>query len=340
MSNKQLKKTMGDLNIRLYDILKFIDPSKTGKYMKFLTKEFRKRHKEEGYTSYSPILNDENYLDRIRKKCKNELEDRVMEYIIDILSNNNVTNLQIFDELLERGKIDEKDIQKYNSFDEIEKAIVKYEEENHEDNIHEYEDIYKDDRWYIVKPLSYYTAKIYGASTKWCTSSRETPKQFYEYSKDGILLYIMDRATNKKWAVHWAIWKGEKEEMAWWDSQDSRIDSIQVEIPFGIMNEVKNHLYKENHPNIKYFSEKSLINVKKLLKLEKKNKQNTEYEELLRDTDGEEFGPTCEIGVTQEPNQYTGTITKPVEFNVDELINKTLEYNYTLEAINKGGIPE
>ena len=61
---------------------------------------------------------------------------------------------------------------------------------------------------------------------------------------------------------------------------------------------------------------------------------------MLRDEHGEEFGPTCEIGGTYDPNQYTGTITKPVEFNVDELINKTLEYNYTLEAINKGGIPE
>ena len=236
---------MKDLNIRVYDILRLIDPSKTGKYMKFLSKEFRKRHKEEGYTSYSPIYNDENYLDRIRKKCRNELEDRVMEYIIDLLNNNNVTNLQIFDELLERGKVDEKDIQKYESFDEIEGAIVKYEEENHEDNIHEYETLYKDDRWYIVKPLSYYTAKIYGASTKWCTSSRDTAKQFYEYSKDGILIYIMDRANNKKWAVHWQMWKGDKEEMSWWDGQDKRVDSIQVEIPFGIMNEVKNHLYKE-----------------------------------------------------------------------------------------------
>ena len=319
----------------LYDILKFIDPSKTGKYMKFLTKEFRKRHKEEGYTSYSPVLNDENYLDRIRKKCKNELEDRIMEYIIDILSNNNVTNLQIFDELLKRGKIDEKDIQKYNSFDDIEKAIVKYEEENHEDNIHEYEEIYKDDRWYILKPLSYYTAKIYGASTKWCTSSRETAKQFYEYSKEGILLYIMDRATNKKWAVHWAIWKGEKEEMSWWDAKDKRVDSIQVDIPFGIMNEVKNHLYKEELPNIKYFSEKSLINVEKLLNLEKKSNQDVSYEEIIRETEGEEVS----IGDT---DQYTSTMTstKLVEFKVDDLINKTLEYSYTLDAINKGGIPE
>jgi len=339
MSNKQLKKTMEDINIRMYDILKFIDPSKTGKYMKFLVKEFRKKHKKEGFTNYTPLLNDENYLDRIRKKCKNELEDRVTEYIIDILSTNNVTNLQVFHELLEKGKIPNKDIQKYNSFEDIESAIVEYEENNHEDNIHEYKEVYKDDRWYIVKPLSYYSSKIYGAGTKWCTSSRETPKQFYEYSKEGILLYIMDRANNKKWAVHWAIWKGQKEEMSWWDAKDKRIDSIQVDIPFGIMNEVKNHLYNEEKPNLEYFSQESLINLKKLLKLEKNSIDNVGYENLLQDMHGENFN--LDVGGTWDVSNYTGTTyTRPIEYDVDGLINKTLEYNYTLKAIDKGGVPE
>jgi hypothetical protein len=334
MTNKQLKKTLDRLNIKIFDMLRILDPSNTGKYMKFLVKEFRKRHKETGYSNYSPIINEDNYLDSIRKKCKNELEDRVVEYIMDIFSTNNITNLQVFHELLERNKIKEKDIQKYESFEDIEKAIVKYEEINHEDNVHEYTDIYKDDRWYIVKPLSYYSAKIYGASTKWCTSSRETPKQFYEYSKEGILLYIIDRANNKKWAVHWGIWEGKKEEMSWWDDKDSRIDSIQVDIPFGIMNEVKNHLFKEEKPNITYFTEKSLINLKKLLNLEKKSTEIREHEVLLQETHGESFD--INIGGTWVT---TPTVTKP-EFKVDELINKTLEYNYTLDAINKGGIPQ
>mgnify|MGYP001196120059 CR=1 FL=1 len=339
MNNKQLKKSLEDLNIKIFDMLRLLDPSKTGKYMSFLIKEFRKKHKQEGFTNYSPLLNEENYLDRIRKKCKNELEDRLVEYIIDLLSDTNVTNLQVFHELLEKGKIKENDIQKYNSFEDVEKAIVEYEENNHEGNIHEYQEIYKDDRWYIVKPLSYYTAKIYGASTKWCTSSRETPKQFYEYSKEGILLYVIDRANNKKWAVHWAIWKGQKEEMSWWDSKDSRIDSIQVDIPFGIMNEVKNHLYKEEKPNITYFSDESLINLKKLLKLEKKNKESRQFENLMQDVHGENFN--IDIGGTWDIDQYTGTTyTKPVQFDVDGIINKTLEYNYTMKAIDKGGIPE
>ena len=134
-------------------------------------------------------------------------------------------------------------------------------------------EIYKDDRWYIVKPLSYYTAKIYGASTKWCTSSRETPKQFYEYSKEGILLYVIDRALIKNGQYTGQYGKGPKRKCLGGMHKDNRIDSIQVDIPFGIMNEVKNHLFKEKKPNITYFSEESLINLKKLLKLDKENRK-------------------------------------------------------------------
>jgi|TARA_R110000796_G_scaffold240198_2_gene361165 hypothetical protein len=345
MSNKQLKKTMEDLNFNIFDLIRYIDPSKTGKYMKFLVKEFRKKHNKEGYTNYTPILSDQNYLDKIRKKSKNELEDRVVEYIMDVLSYTNITNLQVFDELIRTNKIKETDIQKYNSFEDIEKVIVDYEENNHEDNIHEYEEIYRDDRWYIVKPLSYYTAKVYGTATKWCTSSRDTPKQFYEYSKDGILLYIMDRATNNKWAVHWAIYEGGKEEMSWWDAKDRRVDSIQVDIPFGIMNVIKNYLHKEEYPNLKYFSKESLINLKKVLKLEKKNVDSQNFEEILRETHGENFNMAVggidnwEQSETPIPSDWLPTIPNP-EFDVDEHIKKTLEYSYVLKSINKGGIPQ
>ena len=41
--------------------------------------------------------------------------------------------------------------------------------------------------------------------------------------------------------------------------------------------------------------------------------------------------------------EYTGTTythNEEVKFNVDEMINKSLEYSYTLKAIDKGGIPE
>ena len=76
-----------------------------------------------------------------------------------------------------------------------------------------------------------------------------------------------------------------------------------------------------------------MINLKKLLKLEKKSTEIRQYENLLQDTIGE--------GLDLAPEDVFPTwVTTPTEFKVDELINKTLEYNYTLEAINKGGIPQ
>jgi len=127
--------------------------------------------------------------------------------------------------------------------------------------------------------------------------------------------------------------------MSWWDNKDNRIDSIQVDIPFGIMNEVKNHLFQENKSNLEYFSEKSLINLKKLLKLEKKSRESRQFENLLQDIHGEDFN--LGVGGTWNIDQYTGTTyTRPVEFDVDGIINKTLEYNYTMKAIDKGGIPQ
>ena len=126
--------------------------------------------------------------------------------------------------------------------------------------------------------------------------------------------------------------------MSWWDNKDNRIDSIQVDIPFGIMNEVKNHLFKENKTNIEYFSEESLINLKKLLKLDKSKTENRQFENLLQDIHGENFN--LDIGGTWDMNSTGTTYTRPVEFNVDEIVNKSLEYSYTLKAIDKGGIPE
>jgi len=81
-----------------------------------------------------------------------------------------------------------------------------------------------------------------------------------------------------------------------------------------------------------------LINLKKLLKLDKSKTENRQFENLLQDIHGENFN--LDIGGTWDMNSTGTTYTRPVEFNVDEIVNKSLEYSYTLKAIDKGGIPE
>jgi len=120
------------------------------------------------------------------------------------------------------------------------------------------QEIYRDDRWLIIKPLTFEASLKYGCNTKWCTSSKKSPLHFYEYSNEGILIYIIERKTNIKWAVYWEMLNGKKSEMSWWNSEDIRIDSIQASIPEYIMGIVKRELFTEPNPNYHYLNDSEI----------------------------------------------------------------------------------
>ena len=116
-------------------------------------------------------------------------------------------------------------------------------------------EIFRDSRWLIIKPLTLAASIKYGYNSKWCTSSKENPLTFYKYSKEGILLYIIERKTDIKWAVFWEIDEnGNKREMSWWNAEDDRLDSMLVAIPDYIMSVIKNHIFLESKPNLFYLS--------------------------------------------------------------------------------------
>tara|TARA_R110000851_G_scaffold260359_3_gene412921 strand:- start:1484 stop:2065 length:582 start_codon:yes stop_codon:yes gene_type:complete len=119
-------------------------------------------------------------------------------------------------------------------------------------------EIHRDDRWLVLKPLSFEASLKYGSSTKWCTSSKKNPLHFYEYSNEGILIYIIERKSNVKWAVYWEMIGGVKIEMSWWNSEDKRIDSIQTSIPEYIMGIVRRELFTESKTNYHYLSESEI----------------------------------------------------------------------------------
>jgi len=182
-------------------------------------------------------------------------------------------------------------------------------------------EIFRDTKWLIVKPLTLNASIKYGYNTKWCTSSKENPITFYEYSNDGILFYIIERKTNIKWAVHWEInEKGKKCEMSWWNAEDERLDSMLVVIPEYIMSIIKQELFLESQPNSYYFSEN----------------QKKEYEKLKRKKRGE-----VSVEVARDWNIYRNdgvwesTSTYPTfkpAFDVDEAVRKTFESKYVYEA--------
>ena len=179
-------------------------------------------------------------------------------------------------------------------------------------------EILRTKKWLILKPLSLKSSLKYGHNTKWCTSSKENPLTFYNYSKEGILIYIIERETDTKWAAYWEINEvGKKQEMSWWNAEDDRLDSMLVLIPEDIMGIVKRELFLEPKPNFFYLKETEKENYLKLKDIHEKRESSRDWE--IHRNDGE----------------YWDQSTTSMTFDIDKMVNKTLEHKYISDAYLK-----
>lgn len=55
----------------------------------------------------------------------------------------------------------------------------------------------ENDEYLFLSPKTVRGSLKYGANTKWCTASKNNPKTFEKYIKDGVLCYLIDKTKNK-----------------------------------------------------------------------------------------------------------------------------------------------
>jgi len=267
MGLRKIKLQNKDYNLSILDLLRILDPSKTGKFMTLLLNELKSIPDNEVGEDYEESIGI--YLDGmvgVNKVLKNKSTEPHQEIILD------------------------------------------------------------DKEYLILKPLNILSSRKYGASTKWCTSS-SNPETFYSYSKKGVLLYIISRTNNDKFAVYYEL---EDKELSWWDTKDNRIDGLMVNLPKVIKNFTLDYILKEKHSNSHYFSKET----KELL-----NKPTNEMVLPNIRNNGGFANPLPFNGVWSNnvnTNYWTPTSTNKDE-RIDELVTKTLEYHYTINALNKGG---
>lgn len=60
----------------------------------------------------------------------------------------------------------------------------------------EKEDIYRDERWIVVRPLNQRSAMKYGANTNWCTSTSDPKYQSWYNNDHSFFIYVIDRSKN------------------------------------------------------------------------------------------------------------------------------------------------
>ena len=322
MGLKKIKQQNKEYDTSLLDLLRLVDPSKTGKFMPILLNELKGIPSYE-YGDYTDTLDlPIGHLTSVNRV--------VLNYLIELIGGVDVIrSLHKFNEFLDKKIISKNDVQQYLSLSEIVDTVYKKELELQNFTVDSHTQRIQDDEYLILKPLNIISSRKYGASTKWCTSSNN-PETFYSYSKKGILLYIISRTTEDKWAVYYEL---KTKELSWWDTKDNKIDGLLVDLPENTKKDILKFIFDEKHPNSHYFSEET----NKL-----SNKPTNEM--AIVDVDGD----YQEVLVTPEPftgiwrnnenrNTWSQTNTLSTDDRIDELVSKTLEYHYTISALNKGG---
>jgi hypothetical protein len=202
----KLKEQNPSLDVSFVDMISSVDPTTTNKYIDFLIKMLKKSFSGDGV----------------------ELQRRI---IITLLGTDNIDSLIRYEEHSRANRIKNPDISSYKSFKDIKNQveiadeILRLKELEREVN-----KIYEDDSWLVVIPLSFEASKMYGSSTKWCT----TQQRYYEdYSDKYSIYYIINKRSNVKWAI-----SSNDEKIQGWDSADREINVFTIPLPVEIMSHI------------------------------------------------------------------------------------------------------
>jgi hypothetical protein len=129
---------------------------------------------------------------------------------------------------MDKNQIENKDVTSYSTIDDLRSAITlaSMKELNKElegQVIKEYED----DKWLVVRPLTFQASSKYGASTRWCTTYQKEKQYFEKYWQYGILVYFINKQTGYKFAGYKSLKDGD--ELSFWNAEDQRIDYLYVD---------------------------------------------------------------------------------------------------------------
>ena len=215
----RLKEQHPDLNVSLIDIISYLDPTDSYKYIEFLIKNFKR---DSQY--YSPN------------------KDEFMGYMgVFLFGSGEIEVLNEFERHSKANRIKIKDISQYSNFLELNESVVLAQEiENRKKIEKEILKIYEDDTWFILTPLSFEASKVYGANTKWCVTQE---KYWNQYLTTHKLIYVLNKKTDIKTAFSRNF---STEKFQAWDQLDKEVDPLFINfIPDELFLKIRKELQKD-----------------------------------------------------------------------------------------------
>lgn len=128
------------------------------------------------------------------------------------------------------------------------------------------------ERFKVIVPLTYDSAKMYGRGTKWCT----TNKTYYDrYNKEGILYYIIDKSLERKFGFHVPDSAGVTPILSrynFYNNEDTTINYNTIKLIYGDGFNVVIDTIKKDFTNIIIVKVKKKALVEALKKIEETRK--------------------------------------------------------------------
>ncbi len=110
--------------------------------------------------------------------------------------------------------------------------------------------VLNNDNWLAIRPITYESSLKYGATTKWCTTSKDSYHHFFRYTESGKLVYIINKKIGEKTAM-FAGYSPQTSgyEISFWNQTDDRVDSLMTNLDSEIMDVLRNIIKDDTESN-------------------------------------------------------------------------------------------
>lgn len=278
MGLKHLKEQNPSMEYNLVNIISKFDTTKTKKLTPLLLKIIKS--KTGNYTDDYFFNTERNQFVNSVVNDMDPIEKQIAIFFIDrFFYVENIEKLPLFVDYLERGLIDNNDISKYNTMDDILNEIsVASTKESLKKSKKDIMIVHDDGEWLCFKPMTHDSSVTYGYGAKWCTSMRFEPEYFYRHSNDGILIYVINQKTGRKFGFY----RSKHSKMSIWDEKDDQIDSLETDIPRDLLLKLKDLTDVNDHQfNIEHFSVKERQKANNYVRNEPRSTQGFTIETII-----------------------------------------------------------
>lgn len=319
--SKILSEQFSFLNLNFIDLLRLIDPTDKSKYIDLLFRLFIK-------SNFDNVINNQsskeeiNYVFQQKFKIPKDKTDSLNDYekqfyiqMLNVFINSDDYKIfKDFAELNER-KLINVDISTVKTVTELSNHVTLGEfKKISKDSENSVQILLRNDKWLILRPLSFESSLKYGKGTKWCTASND-PYNFYRYSNNGILIYIINLETGNKTGFFHNI--GLDHETSFWNVIDQRVDSFETDLDSQVLDVLKKEIKENKVSNYNLFSdnEKKKYDLSGNISISQEEPELIPVSEIEFEESSEEM-LELNYPVTNIGTNITGSVTSAVSATV------------------------